>query len=60
MWRALVAGRRGEFSGTWTSTADLSPDTPLAGMLEQAAGRPVNGAWQSARQSGDWSIPAAR
>jgi len=59
-WRALVAGQTGELSGTWTSSVSISPDGPLAGMFEQALGQIVSGTWQSAGQSGGWSIRAVR
>jgi hypothetical protein len=59
-WRALVAGQTGERSGTWASNVNLPPDTPLAGMFEQAVRQLVNGTWQSAGQSGGWSIRAVR
>jgi hypothetical protein len=59
-WRALVAGRNGEFSGTWTATAELPPETLLAGMFEQAVSQLVSGTWQSGSQSGSWSIRAVR
>ena len=59
-WRALVQGQAGERSGNWSSTVQLPPDTSLAGLFELAVQQAVNGTWQSAGQSGEWSIRAVR
>lgn len=57
-WRAMVSGRSGEYSGTWTSTTSLSPQAHLADMLEAALGAVVSGTWKSGPRSGSWSIRA--
>jgi hypothetical protein len=55
-WRATVSGRAGEYAGTWTSTASLSPQSSLADMLASALRAVVAGAWTSGPRSGKWSI----
>ena len=59
-WRALVIGQTGERSGTWSSGVQLPPDVPLVNLLERAVQQAINGTWQSAGQSGGWSIRAVR
>lgn len=55
-WRATVAGRSGEYSGTWTSTISLSSPAHLAEMLEAALRAVVSGTWKAGPRSGSWSI----
>jgi hypothetical protein len=57
-WRATVAGRAGEYSGTWSTRVDLKPDARFADLFEKAAQTVVSGAWRSGGQSGAWSIQA--
>jgi hypothetical protein len=59
-WRAIVAGRNGEYSGTFTASADLKGDTRFVDLFEKAAQMVVSGTWQSGKQSGGWSIRAAK
>jgi hypothetical protein len=59
-WRALVIGQTLERSGTWSSSVQLPPVSPLADLLEQAVNRSINGSWQSGNQSGGWAIRALR
>lgn len=58
-WRATVSGRAGEYSGSWASTASLSPQASLADMLESALRAVVSGTWKSGPRSGSWSIRAS-
>lgn len=57
-WRATVAGRAGEDSGTWTAQTPLTPEQPLAQMLESALRAVVTGTWKAGANSGSWSIRA--
>ena len=58
-WRAVVTGRKGEYSGTWAARLDLKPDARFAEMLEKAVQAAVAGTWKAASQSGSWSIRAS-
>ena len=55
-WRAVVTGRSGEYSGTWTASADLKLDGGFADLFEKAVEAAVSGTWRGAGQSGAWSI----
>jgi len=57
-WRASIAGRTGEYSGTWTAQTPLKPETPLVQMLESALRAVVTGTWKAGANSGSWSIRA--
>lgn len=59
-WRALVVGHEGERSGTWDAAIQIPSNASLAEMFEKAVIQPVSGQWQSADQSGSWSIVAVR
>ena len=59
-WRALVAGRSEEYSGTWTSTVALKGDAPFADLFEKAVEAVVSGTWRAGPQSGAWSIRTAK
>ena len=58
-WRAIVAGRAGEYSGTWTAAAPLAPKARLADLLESALRAVVTGTWKTGAYSGSWSIRAS-
>lgn len=58
-WRANVTGRTGEYSGTWTSSIDLKPNTKFVDLFERAMQNIVSGTWSAGAQSGAWSIRAA-
>jgi hypothetical protein len=58
-WRAIVAGGAGEYSGTWTATTALAPESSMADMLESALRAVVSGTWKAGGYSGAWSIRAA-
>ena len=57
-WRASIAGRTGEYSGTWTAQTPLTPEARLAHMLESALRAVVTGTWKAGSNSGSWSIRA--
>jgi hypothetical protein len=57
-WRAAIAGRTGEYSGTWTAQTPLTPESALAHMLESALHAVVTGTWKAGANSGAWSIRA--
>jgi hypothetical protein len=59
-WRAVVAGRAGENSGTWTASVDLKVDGTFADLFAKAAQTVVNGTWRAGSQSGAWAIRAAK
>ena len=58
-WRAVIAGRDGEHSGTWSATLDLRGTRRFADLFERAIGTVVGGTWRSGGRSGAWSIRAA-
>jgi hypothetical protein len=55
-WRALVAGRDGEFSGTWSATVGGRPNARLADLFAAAARAVVSGTWRLGQRSGAWSV----
>ena len=57
-WRAKVTGHAEEYTGTWTSTADLK-DGRFTDLFEKAIQAAVSGTWHMAEKSGAWSIRAA-
>jgi hypothetical protein len=59
-WRAVVSGRDGEYSGTWTARVDLEVGGRFVDLFEKAAQAVVGGTWRAGRQSGAWSIRAAK
>jgi len=59
-WRAIVSGRTGEYSGTWSAGGDLKGDAGFADLFEKAAQSVVSGTWRTGTNSGAWSIRAAK
>ena len=59
VWRAVVAGRSGEYSGTWTSSVDLKGGGQFNDLFEKAVPTMVSGTWASGGNSGAWSIRTA-
>jgi hypothetical protein len=57
-WRAKVSIANTEYTGTWTSTADLK-DQRFSTLFEKAIEVAVSGTWRYADKSGAWSIRAA-
>jgi hypothetical protein len=58
-WRAVIAGRDGEYSGTWTARTDLKSNARLVEMFTKAIQTVVSGTWRMGNQSGPWSIRAS-
>jgi hypothetical protein len=58
-WRAVVSGRPGEYSGTWSSSVDLQGSTGFVELFEVAAQSVARGTWRSGNNSGAWAIRAA-
>lgn len=59
-WRAVISGRDGEYSGTWSADIQLKGNAQFADLFEKAVQAVVSGNWRGGRQSGAWSIRAAR
>lgn len=62
-WRAVMVGRDGEYSGTWTAAADLTGlkgDARFADLFEKAVQSIVRGNWRYGTQSGAWAIRTAK
>lgn len=59
-WRAIISGRDGEYSGTWSAPVDLKVNAGFADLFEKAVQTVVSGNWRAGRQSGAWSIRAAK
>ena len=57
-WRANIAGKPGEFTGTWTSSTDLK-DGRFNDLFEKAIQAVVSGTWRMGEKTGAWSIRAA-
>ena len=55
-WRAVVSGRAGEYSGTWTANIDDKSRTRLADLVDRALQAVVSGTWRVNQRSGGWSI----
>jgi len=55
-WRAATAGRRREYTGTWTAKVDLKPTGTFAELFAKAVESAVSGTWRSGPQSGAWTI----
>ncbi|MDF1505182.1 hypothetical protein [Roseisolibacter sp. H3M3-2] len=58
-WRSVVAGRSGEFAGTWTADLASGGDAPFPALFERAARAVVSGGWRTGGLTGAWSIRAA-
>ena len=59
-WRAVVAGKDGEYSGTWTASTDLKGDTHFVDLFEKALQSVVGGMWRMGSSSGPWAIRALK
>ena len=59
-WRAVVAGRKGEYSGTWSAAVDLKPGAQFADLFELAVEQLVSGNWRAGGHSGTWAIRASQ
>jgi len=58
-WRAVAAGRSGEYSGTWDSSVDIKGAAQFADLFEKGVGSVVNGTWRSDGKIGAWAIRTA-
>lgn len=59
-WRARVAGRSDEYSGTWTASTDLKGETRISDLFEKAVLDALGGTWRGGSASGAWSIRTAK
>jgi hypothetical protein len=62
-WRAVISGKDGEYSGTWTAAVDstgLKGDARFADLFEKAVHAIVRGNWRYGSQSGAWAIRAGK
>jgi hypothetical protein len=59
-WRANVADRPGEYTGTWTASAELKASGSFADLFEKAARTMVSGTWRAGAYSGPGSIRATK
>jgi hypothetical protein len=59
-WRAVISGRDGEYSGTWSADVDLTVKATFADLFEKAVQTVVSGNWRAGNRSGAWSIRAAK
>lgn len=57
-WRAVIAGRDGDYAGTWTAAADLEPNGGFDDLFEQAVKAVMRGTWRAGQRSGPWAIRA--
>jgi hypothetical protein len=55
-WRSAMAGRSGEYAGTWSSGVDLNGRATFADLFEKAVQDVVSGTWRAGGQAGAWSI----
>ena len=55
-WRAVVTGKDGEYSGTWTADVGDSTSTRLGDLFAKALQSIVSGTWRLDQLSGAWSI----
>jgi len=59
-WRAAIAGRAGEYSGTWAARVDLKPNARFTELFEKAIDAVVSGTWRAGSGSGAWSIRTSK
>jgi hypothetical protein len=60
-WRAVAAGRPGEYAGTWSARSDLKGphlkgSATFGDLFAAAAKSAVSGTWRAGGQSGAWTI----
>jgi hypothetical protein len=58
-WRAVMTGRDGEYSGTWSTNVDLKGNARFEDLFDKAVQSIVSGMWKAGSNSGPWSIRAA-
>jgi hypothetical protein len=59
-WRAVISGRDGEYSGTWSADVQLKVNATFAELFEKAVESVVSGDWRAGNKSGAWSIRAGK
>ena len=55
-WRAVMTGKDGEYSGTWTADVGDSTATKFADLFAKALQAVASGTWRTDQRSGAWSI----
>jgi hypothetical protein len=60
VWRADAEGQQNEYAGSWTADFSHARESPLVELFEAAARDAVRGLWNAGRDSGSWSISAAK
>jgi hypothetical protein len=60
VWRGAVEGQRNEYAGSWTADFSHARESPLVELFEAAARNAIRGVWNAGKESGSWSIKAAK
>ena len=60
VWRAVVEGRPGEFTGSWSAELPYVRNAPFSDLFAAAAKNAISGLWTGDSSSGSWSIRAAQ
>ena len=60
VWRARAEGSKAEYTGSWSADLPLGSEVRVSELFEAAARNAVRGVWTGGRQSGTWSIHAAK
>ena len=56
VWRAVVEGRQGEHTGSWSAEFSHMRNARFAELFEAAAKEAVRGLWTGSKDSGSWVI----
>jgi hypothetical protein len=59
-WRAIITGRDGEYSGTFSADVQLKVSATFAELFEKAVQSAVSGSWRAGNNSGAWSVRAGK
>jgi hypothetical protein len=60
VWRAQGEGSKVEYTGSWSADLTHASEVRVGDLFEAAARNAVGGVWTGGRQSGTWSIRAAK
>lgn len=60
VWRAQAEGSKVEYTGSWSADLTHASEVRVGDLFEAAARNAVGGVWTGGRQSGTWSIRAAK
>ena len=60
VWRAQAEGSKVEYTGSWSADLVHPSEVRVSNLFEAAARNAVRGVWTGGRQSGTWSIRAAK